>query len=62
MGNPCGPFVVSDGLSAKNRVGLTLATPSSRRVKVASVQPLSNQGEEPIGEKSIGATEFEPAT
>jgi len=36
--------------------------PSSRRVKVASVQPLSNQGEGPIGEKSIGATGFEPAT
>jgi len=22
MGTPCGPFVVTDGLSAKNRVGL----------------------------------------
>ena len=36
--------------------------PSARRVKLASFQPLSNQEDEPIGEKSIGATGFEPAT
>ena len=56
------PRVTLGGGSTTQKVSLPKTVlacpspPSSRRVKVASVQPLSKQGEDPIGEKSIGAT------